>query len=378
LMFFSELTRTDSQQEIIADAAIDGLQGIHNNTPFSWEDSVTLSLRAEQNDEDFLFKRMNLSSSFLQVTGKGNLDDFSFHLDADLTKASQELGQIFKLQWGGNGKISLQVSPGVHDDNRYGMDFQLQSPKLSLSKGGRIILPEHSLHLSGKISAPETWLRDRGGVNVQLDASCWPGNLTLALNGVSYSSQAMTAGYELSTRWKLERVTDVLHSLQIMPENTTLAGDMTLDAAGFFTGDQVVVRELDAQVVDFDNIRGETGTWEKQLTMQIQRPPLGEKNPVGIRTLLVVDNLTSWQAQGYGLSGYDRGRQRLFVRALVLRGTSEQLIVNELVIDDLKESSPSWYADLHDYSDLTPQAAGEVIKKETQKFFPGLFPGKKL
>ena len=378
MMFFTELTRADSQQEIIADVAIDALQGTRNKKPFFWDNALTLSLRAEQDDDDFLFKRMNFSTSFLQVTGKGSLEDFSFQLDADLEKASQELSQVFKLQWGGSGKISLEVASGLHDDNRYAVDFQLKSPKLSLSKDDRVILPEHPLHLNGKISVPETWWQDRVGADVQIDGSCWPGSLSLALNGVSYSAQAMTAGYELSTRWKLDRLADILHTTQSLSDNTTLSGDMTLDAAGFFTDNQVVVREFNAQIVDFENIRGETGTREKKLTMQIQLPPLGENNLVGIRKLLVVDNLSSWLAQGCGLSGYDWGSQRLFVRDLGLRSTSVQLNVNELVIDDLKESSQSWYADLHDASDLTPQAAGEVVKKEMQKLFPGLFAGKKL
>jgi len=378
LMFFTELTRNNSRQDIIVDLAINDLQGTHHNKLFSWDHFVTLSLKAEQDDENFLCKRVNFSSSFLQVTGKGSLDDFFLQLDADLEKASQELGEVFKLPLGGKGNITLQAVSGFDGDNRHGMDFQLQSSNLSLAKNGRMILPEYPVQLSGRISVPETWLQDQESADIQLDGSFWPGNLSLTLYGMSYSDQAVTAGYEVSSKLNFERCTGLLQLTQILPENTTLAGNMTLDAAGFFTQDQVIVRELDLQVVDFENIRGERKTRGKELALQLKRPSIEKNIPVGIRKLLVVDNVSSWQAQGYGLSGYDRMSQRLFVRDFGLRSSSMQLNVNELIIEDVKDFSQSWYADMDEFRYITPREAGKVIRKEIETMFPGLFAGNKL
>jgi hypothetical protein len=377
LIFFTELTRNNSRQDFILDLAINDLQGTYQNKLFSWDNFANLSLKTEQYDGDFLCKRINFSSSFLQVTGKGDLDDFSLQLDADLEKASQELGQVFILPWSGKGNITLQATSGFGSDNGHIMDFQLQSSNFSLAKDGRMILPEYPVQLSGRISVPEAWLQDQERADIQLDGSCWPGNLSLTLHGMSYSDQAVTAGYEVSTRLNLERCTDFLQFTQILPENTTLTGNMTLDAAGFFTQDQVIVRELDFQVVDFENIRGERNIREKELALQLQRPSFAKNTPVGIRKLLVVDNISSWQAQGYGLSGYDRVSQRIFIRDFGLRSSSMQLNVNELVIEDSKDFSQSWYADLDELSDITPREAGKMVREEIEKVFSGLFAGNK-
>ncbi len=346
LNFVAELDSEGPRQHLTTDATVDSLQGVHQKRPFSWEKAAALTLAAEHSENGIDVEELQLDSSFLQVNGKGNLKELTFQVDADLDKASQELSKLFTLQWSGSGRLSLQGSSRIHDENRYGIDFQVESPELTLRKEGQVVLPKHPLHIKGKLNAPAEWLRSKGTADLQLDGAAGPGTFTLHAGELQRLTTSFTGNYELSSQLHLPLITDLLHNLQVMPEESSLAGEVQLAAAGFLTENQVVLRDLDLLANDFYFFHEGIAIEEDEFILHTSRPAMEGKVPVGIRKLQVAEDLLSWQDKGSGLSAFDWMKRQLFVRDMELRSALSDLDIKELIVADLHKPLQSWRAEL--------------------------------
>lgn len=347
LKFSSVIEQTAQVQRISANASVASLQGEVKNQPFSWENGVRLLLAAERSGERIAVDQLDVTTVFMQVSGKGSLQDFSLQGHADLQKASQHLGQLFSLPWSGGGTVTFHARSQMTDTKRYAMDFQLESPNLVVRKNQQELVPEHPLQIKGTVSAPPTWLWGKGGADLQVNSSGWPGSFDLTVDNLQRSKGLATARYNLSSTMHLNRLSDVLHTLQIVPRKTTLAGEVNLAVAGFFTEKQVGVRSIDLQADDFFLLHGGTILQEDHILLQTKRPLVTEKVPVGIRPLSEEDSMTSWLDKGGGLTSVDRDDKRLFVRDIMLRSTSADLDLDVLTIDDVFSPLHSWRLDCH-------------------------------
>ena len=62
-----------------------------------WEQPVTLSLASRVSDAGFVVDQLACESDFLEITGKGEINQASFSMDCDLTRLSEQLGQFVSL-----------------------------------------------------------------------------------------------------------------------------------------------------------------------------------------------------------------------------------------------------------------------------------------
>jgi hypothetical protein len=320
-------------------------------------------------------KRLNLSSSFLTAEGKGDLDDFSLHLGVDLEKAGLELGKVFLLPWSARGELSLEATALSDELNRYGVNFQLISPKIFLSYNDRDILPENPLRILGQFDFLKGWQLNKNDASLQVIGALWPGSFALSLENMHYSDQVLTAGYSLSTTLDLDKMGAVLNDSQVETAYT-MKGNLHVAATGFFTENKILIRELDARLTDYTYQQGEVSVAEKELSLLTRRPAALGDVPVTVFPLQIAGTMQSWQAQGSGLSGYDWSEQQLFIRDMDLLSSALKLEVKELVVDDPGNPESVWRVELTEKG--SSQTGGTAVKKELQKIFPGLFPLEKI
>ncbi len=361
LKISAELSRQGDRQQLSADGAVDVLQGVLNNQPFSWEQPLTLTFAGEQTAGTMKIKQLDFTTSFLKAEGKGTRTDFSMQAEADLEKASLELGKLFTLPWTGKGKLELQATSRLIKESRYGVDLQAKSSNLVLLKDGKVILPDHPLSINGTLTLPETWIQGRESGDLQLEGTVWPGTFSIRAKKLKRAGTSITTGYDLTTRLNLERLAGLMHNLQLLPPKTTLAGDLNGSASGFVTKTQVALRELGVRANNFIYKQGKTVVEDTNIVLQTKRPPMDGKSPIGIRKLSVGQNKKTWQSRGFGLTTYDRLNRKLSVRDLQLRSTPADLDIKELVVDDLKQPLHSWRAELQGRVDTAA--------------LPGLFSG---
>ncbi len=351
LKISAELSRQGDQQYFTADAAVDVLQGVLNNQPFTLQQPLTLALAGEQAGGMLRVKQLDLTTPFLKAEGKGTPRDFSLQAEADLEKASLELGKLFALPWTGRGKLELQASSRLMKESRYGIDLQAGSSNFVLAKDGQVILPEHPLSVNGSLTLPETWMQGRESGDLQLEGTGWPGTFLIRAQELKRAGTSLTAGYDLTARLNLERLTGLLHNLQFLSPKTFMAGALKASASGFVTKTQVALRELNIRANDFMYKQGKSAVESTNIVLQTKRPPMDDNSPIGIRKLSVVHNKTSWLNRGFDLTTFDWLNRKLSVRDLQLRSAPADLDIKELVVDDLKQSLHSWHAELQGRAD---------------------------
>lgn len=361
LKISAELSRQGDRQQLSADGAVDVLQGMLNNQPFTLQQPLSLAFAGEQDGGTLRVEQLELTTSFLKAEGKGTRTDFSLQAEADLEAASLELGKLFALQWTGRGKLELQATSRLMKDSRYGIALQAESSNLVLSTDGQVVLPEHPLSINGNLTLPETWMQGPESGDFQLEGSIWPGTFLIRVEDLKRAGTSLTAGFDLTTRLNLERLSGLMHNLQLLPSKIILAGDLNGSVSGFVTETQVALRELDVRANDFVYKQGKIVVENTNIVLQTRRPPMDDKSPIGIRKLSVAQNRKTWQSRGFGLTTYDRQNLKLSVRDLQLRSAPADLDIKELVVDDLKHPLHSWRAELQGRADTAA--------------LPGLFSG---
>ena len=351
LKISAELSRQGDRQQLSAGGAVDVLQGVLNNQPFTLQQPLTLAFTGKQADGTLRVEQLELTTPFLKAEGKGTRTDFSLQAEADLDAASLELGKLFALQWTGKGNFELQATSRLMKESRYGIDLQAESSNLELSKDGQVILPEHPLSINGSLTLPETWMQGRESGDLQLEGSIWPGTFLIRAESLKRAETSITTGFDLTTRLNLERLSGLLHNLQLLPPKIILAGELNGSASGFVTKTQVALRELDVRANDFIYKQGKTVVENTNIVLQTKQPPMDGKSPIGIHKLSVAQNKKTWQSRGFGLTTYDRLNRKLSVRDLQLRSAPADLDIKELVVDDLNQPLHSWRAELQGRAD---------------------------
>ncbi len=351
LKFSAELSRQGDRQQLSAGGGVDVLQGVLNNQPFTLQQPLTLAFAGELAGGTLRVKQLELTTPYLKAKGKGTRTNFSLQAEADLETAGLELGKLFALQWTCRGNLELEATSRLMKESRYGIDLQAKSSNLVLSKDGEVILPEHPMSINGSLTLPETRMQGKESGDLQLEGSIWPGTFLIRAENLKRAGTSITTGYDLTTRLNLERLSGLLHNLQLLPPQIFLAGDLKGSASGFVTKTQVALRELDVRANDFIYKQGKTVVENTDIVLQAKRPPMDGKSPIGIRKLSVAQNKKSWQSRGFGLTTFDWLNRKLSVRDLQLRSALADFDIKELVVDDLKQPLHSWRAELQGRAD---------------------------
>ncbi len=110
VVFSADAKQVEQVAELQATFSADHISGKHRGKSFVWSTPTSLDLSIEKEGTDILVNTLNLSSSFLNAHAKGDNSNFSLELEADLERASSELGKLFQLGFSGSGRLKLQAS----------------------------------------------------------------------------------------------------------------------------------------------------------------------------------------------------------------------------------------------------------------------------
>lgn len=352
LDFDAELSRQGENRQLQVQAAVKQVAGVLNKRRFSWPRAASLSLAGSGSAGKIIVDTLDLTTAFAHLQGKGEPADFSLNGTLDLAKANQQIGRLFALPWSGAGKLFVQANSKSAKDDRYQIQFQTTSSKISLSKQGKTLLPASPLKISGRIVAPADWLQKKGRADISLEGTLWPGKFSVSATGITRRPSGMSSGYDLSADLQLERLSRLLHNLGSLPSAIGLGGRFRATAAGYLAGKTIALRELDAGIKGLAVVRGTTLFKEDNLVVQTKKAGAGGKAPIAVHKLQVASTLKKWQAQGGAFVSFDTEKQRLSCRDLLLRSSLADVDVHTLRIDDLRRIVQSWQADLNGSIDL--------------------------
>lgn len=358
----AELSRQGDRQRITADAGIDNLQGAYNDVPFSWDKPLAFEFAGERTENGLRMEQLEMTTPFFKARGRGTATDFSLQAEADLEKGTFELGQLVALPWTGKGTLELKATSRLLKDSGYGIDLQAESPNFVLSKDGQVVLPEHPLNINGSLRLLETWLQGRAIGGLQVHGSIWPGTFSLTAEDLKRSGTRLNAGYDLTTRLHLERLSRLMRNFKILPSQISLAGELNGSVSGFIKQTGVILRQLDLRADDFICKQGETAVGGNTIALRTKRPAMDGKSPIGLRKLLVTDNMVSFREQGFGLSLFDWAKKVLILRDMQLRSHCLDLDIEQLVIDDLKQPLQFRQARLDGRADLAALAGSALFQ----------------
>ncbi|HHL33618.1 MAG TPA: hypothetical protein ENJ30_04570, partial [Desulfobulbaceae bacterium] len=346
LSFDAGLARKDEERQVHMQAAARQVAGLLNKHRFSWSRAASLDLAGSESAGKIIVDNLDVTTAFAHLKGKGKPADFSLNGSLDLARANQQIGRLFALPWSGVGRLFVQATSKTAKDNRYQIQFQATSPKISLSKQGKTVLPAAPLKINGRVVAPGNWLQKKGRADISLDGTLWPGKFAVSATDITHRSAGISTGYDLSVNMQLQRLSRLLHNLGSLPSTTGFAGQMRAVAAGYLAGKTIALRELDAGIKGLAVTRGTTSFKEDNLIVRTKKADAGGKAPIAVHKLQVASTLKKWQKQGGAFVSFDLDKQRLACRDLLLRSSLADLDIHSLRVDDLRRIVQSWQADL--------------------------------
>jgi translocation and assembly module TamB len=117
----------------------------------AWDQPINLQWAVHGQAGNYSVDALNCSSSFLNVSGRGSLDQFQVEARCDLDRMMSELSQFVdlgNLKLGGKGDAQIHWSHGVNGEFQTGADVQLQGLQIALP--GKPVWQEDSVSVSAR------------------------------------------------------------------------------------------------------------------------------------------------------------------------------------------------------------------------------------
>lgn len=329
------LAQVDRIIKLTAKARADRLGGVFHGRPLVWNKPISLWLDGEKNGRDVQVSRLDLEAPFLHARGRGDLRSFSLEASADLRQVFREIKKFFVFPWSGGGTLDLKATSTLKDDHHYQVDTDFTISKCTLFHSGHLVLPPHQLSFSGRVLVPRSfpWQQD-SPLDVRLTASSWPGKITLTAGGLRRRAGSFSSRYTIDARLNLERVADLLQTFCILHRETTMAGNLRLQASGFFDRGTLAVRELDGKIADFVLNRPGLAYYDQNIFLRINRPAVKEPPPVLIHGLEVSNNRAEFFRTGAGNTAVVFPEHGLFLRNVHVKAALGKMTVKELALTD--------------------------------------------
>jgi len=352
LDFEADLDRNDQRSTLSAWARADHLGGTFKGHDFGWNVPVSLRLNGEKKGRDLQIDRLELDAPFIRARGRGNLRSFSLEATSELQQAFAEVDKFFDVPWSGVGHLRIKATSSVEGDNRYQINTDLTVDNCAVFRSGQLVAPPHQFVLSGRVSAPPSFLREmKGPINAHLDISSWPGTIVLTTTGLQKKNGSLSMQYSLDTNLNLERVAGILQPLDFLSNKTTLEGGLQLQSSGFINGKTLAVRTLESRIDSFVLNQPGLNLYDQHIHLRIARPKgrdhlpvtvhdlagqaVAEKNqPVAVHDLVVSDSRDDFFKTGGGGTAvvfHDRG---LYLRNCRLDAESGHIDIENLTLQD--------------------------------------------
>lgn len=262
-----------------------------------WQQPIVLHLAARESPTGPVIERLTCQSKFLQVTGKGTLDDASLVATADLNQLAEELGRIVDLQdveLAGRAEANVNLKRQQQDTIACTADGKVESFRLSLP-GGRPWQEEKlSVNATAAARVPRDWR------NIRIDS----GQLTLVSDGDSLTATLRqplddpaqaTWPIHVESQGRLSTWAPRLQS--VLPlAGWQLAGDMKLSADVNASGDAI---ELTSSQCDLTKLEIEGhGQYFREQIARLTATGTWKQTSDTLEAKLLTLATTSWSLRG--------------------------------------------------------------------------------
>ena len=328
----------------------DRLRAVHQDQHYSWDAPLTLSAEITHQQGQTRARDIRLHTPFLEGSGHGGFEDFTFAATADLEQMSRELARLFVLPYSGRGRMQFEGASRREQDGTFRLKSRMDVGGLAVFKAGRTVMPEYDFFLEGEIATGPTFLRDRRLTGLQARTIFWPGQVNLTLKDIDKRADGLQAVLTADGTLDLERVSRLLGGID-QAASAPLRGALTFAGKGTSSGRRLVLEELSGQI---DHLAVQAGNFAFQqpefaFTLEPRGPAGREK--VTVRQLVVAANWRELAEKDRAVAIIDPGRRLLDLRHLVLR-TGGLTARGGLHVGDWQEPTLDLAAEL----DLTGEA----------------------
>ncbi len=324
-----ELSQDAEKMVMAGHASVDSLAGRRNQEAFAWDSPLALafsgSLAAHKKPE---IEQFILTAPFLHLEGHGDMEHFSLKGKADLGQALKEINRLIQFEWNAAGHLQLDLDTQKHADERYTIKAKVDIQDYQLSRQGKEILPPHNTSFTGQLSSPGHFPEhSEEAASLSFDLSSWAGTISGSLDGLHRKNDSLSTSGQIKGKLMLGRVTELLHIFEALDQDTSLAGTLNLQLAGYTEEDRMIVRNFDGTIQDF--ILYQQG--------KIFRDPqlhLFTFEESKARPLVEADSKSSFFAAGGGYSFVDPSKQRLVLRNVAFQSSFADLKTQVLALDN--------------------------------------------
>lgn len=334
LTLSADLLKEGGQLHVSVETAVDSLAGRQNDQAFSWAHPLRLNVVGSIENEEPKVEKFSLSAPFLDLEGKGDLRHFSFSGTADIDQTMQEVNRLFRTGWDAGGKLQLQLELTKQDDARYLAEAKAEIDGSRLVRQGKEILPPHKTSFSGRLNTPGQFPKDsKDAAELNFDLATWAGQVSGAVDGLHRKGGQLSLGYQLNANMLLGRAVELLHKFEVLAQDTSLGGSLTLQASGYAEDNRVVLRELDSSAKDFILYQKGKVFREPELRLSVLAPEAAPADKA-LRPLIEADSRAAFFAEGGGHSLIDLAARRLILRGVHFVSSFAKIDIQQLAVDD--------------------------------------------
>ncbi|MCL1979633.1 MAG: hypothetical protein FWG62_00970, partial [Proteobacteria bacterium] len=307
----------------------------HDGRSYAWTQPLALAAEAEYVDGNSMVRALRVQTPFFEASGNGAVDGFSLRASGDLDRMSQELNTIFDFGVQAKGRLELSAATRKTDGGKIGGEARIAIQNFSWAQGGRTVLPAHDLQFSGQAVVAPSFFQDKSIDSLQIEASAWPGNVSLQAVNMRQSTVPAPDDCLLAGNVDLERVSEMIQGLHDNNQFPALKGMLRFNGAGWCAaeGMRMTLNSLQGTVDRLAIIGPGYSIQEPKVNFA-----LGDVGPlpgqqVGLRQLTVADNWQDLETLAPPSFQMDGRQRRLTVHRLGLASAESSLTLSGLIED---------------------------------------------
>ena len=335
--FMLDLHRDEGRWSGVVDAVLDNLGGMRRGQPFVWNNPIHFNFDGSLKDGNPEIRKIFVRSPFFNMWGQGDIRDVFLEADADFSRAFEEIGKIFLLDgWDADGQMHWSIASKEDGVDRYLVSTRMKIVDFSLSQWGKSVIPAHTLTARGSLETPAGIPVNRAdGMELFFTLSSWLGSMHADCHSIYRQDGNLSALYQVWSELHLGRLTDLLHTLELLHRDTTITGIMSSRSSGYIEGSRLMAREFDGLIRDLlvhDRGRSFADHALRIYTKNTKKSMVDDNADKGKLPLEVADNSRTFFAHGAGCSMVDGSRHRLELRDLALTASTADLNIQRLAV----------------------------------------------
>ncbi len=292
LDFSLAVTGTPQKAEVKADCRTTQLKLIHGGQPVSWNTPLTLLVDGLYDQGQVSFREVQMDAPFLQATGHGGKDDFTFQASADLEQMSKEMKKLFAFDVTGKGALTANGYSRRAEDGRYSIGALLRVKDLSLQQKGAPLVPAHDFSLNWHAVLPPTLQRQGGFDSFALESRSWPGQFSLEALQAKGGQDPQQTSFETKGKVDIQRLQTLARAFHLPWPRADLEGHCTFAGTGLVEKGRLTLHTLDGTAEGLGIALGEGTLKQSSATFALDSRVAAPGDTVAVRGLVVAED---WQ-----------------------------------------------------------------------------------